>query len=244
MSAIRYLIVPPKECNFMCCFCHKETFPDYLWYQNTGIIINPKELRKVTSKITKIGFDKVIFTGGEPLLLMSELLNFLHILIPFHTRVITNGALLTLNFIKEFKLAGLGRLIISIPSLNSSKYFKITGQSKVPPDQIIDNIALSCRNGLCVQINYVVIKGVNDTADEALSILELAVNNGVRHVAFLEKWPPSRRSGLIHWKIENDLARFLHNVKPCRGGRRYIYKDSSVDVIFSTCGGISQMQMY
>ena len=84
----------------------------------------------LNSHTNKIKYPKVVFAGlGEPLLHpeIVEILKLTHNY-GFETELVTNGLLLDNDLAEEIVKSNLETICISLHSLNSSMYYKITGQ--------------------------------------------------------------------------------------------------------------------
>lgn len=139
----------------------------------------------IAEACSKLGFDKIRLTGGEPLLRRDilKIVSGISASGAYKDIAITTNGQLLAPMAADLKNAGLMRCNVSIDSFVPEKYKKITGGELQP---VLDGIkaALECFGK--VKINTVLIKGVND--DEAESFFEAARRYPV-DVRFIELMP-------------------------------------------------------
>jgi cyclic pyranopterin phosphate synthase len=134
-------------------------------------------------------FNKIRFTGGEPLarrgfieflLGLKELKNHYG----FSAGITTNGVLLA-DKLERLKSAGIDHFNISMDSLNGENFRRITGKNVL--HKVL--LAIFRANELSpgnVKVNCVVMKGVND--HELLSFADFAIKYNI-NVRFIEYMP-------------------------------------------------------
>jgi len=143
------------NCNLNCFFCHREWNP----LPSGSMTLN--EVRKIVEVASSIGVETVKITGGEPLV-REDVVNIVKAVSPLVREVslVTNGVLLE-EYAADLKDAGLARVNVNLPSLDSSKYSRITGGGDV--SRVLNGINAALETGLNpVKINMVVLKGVNE----------------------------------------------------------------------------------
>ena len=182
---IHYLRVAVTDrCNFRCKYCMPPGGVEWLEHDK---ILRYEELLRIIGAFAKLGVDKVRITGGEPLV-RKGLLPFLQKVacIPGIKEVglTTNGSLLK-EYAPLLKQAGVGRINVSLDTLQRERFIKLTGQDKLA--QVLAGIQKAQEVGLTpVKINMVVMKGVN--SDEIVDMAKLAINNPYQ-VRFIEYMP-------------------------------------------------------
>ena len=84
-----------KSCNMKCKYC-------FAGFNNTKKLYPFEETIQLMKKLRVFGFEKINFVGGEPMLIprISELLKISKKL-GFYTSLVTNGSLLSADFLKE-----------------------------------------------------------------------------------------------------------------------------------------------
>ncbi len=144
-----------ENCNLNCFFCHREWNPP----PRRSMALN--EVRKIVEVASSIGVETVKITGGEPLV-REDVVDMVKAISPLVREVslVTNGVLLE-KYAGDLKDAGLARVNVNLPSLDSSKYSLITGGGDV--SRVFKGINAALESGLNpVKINMVVLKGVNE----------------------------------------------------------------------------------
>lgn len=144
-------------CNFRCTYClpngcHK-TIHDYLTL---------KEIQHVVTAFAELGITKIRITGGEPTLRKDflEIANLIS-----HTPGITQCVLTTNGYklfrdVRDYFQAGISSINISIDSLNSDNFKKITGHNKL--GIILQGIDRAFEIGFKqIKVNTVLLRGCN-----------------------------------------------------------------------------------
>ncbi|MBO3797828.1 MAG: GTP 3',8-cyclase MoaA [Thermoproteota archaeon] len=145
-----------ENCNLNCFFCHREWNPPP---SSGSMTLN--EVRKIVEVASSIGVESVKITGGEPLM-REDIVNMVKAISPLVREVslVTNGILLE-EYAADLKSAGLARVNVNLPSLDSSKYSWITGGGDV--SRVFNGVNAALEAGLNpVKINMVILKGVNE----------------------------------------------------------------------------------
>ncbi len=184
---INYLRISITDrCNFRCVYCMPMEGVEALDHSD---ILRYEEILRVTRAATEMGISKVRLTGGEPLV-RARLVNLVQMLAEVSglddISLTTNGMLLN-QFAGELKDAGLNRVNVSLDSLDSEVFQKITRAGSLA--DVLGGIEAAKRVGLNpVKINVVAMRGVNDNGivDFARKTIEEAW-----HVRFIEFMPMS-----------------------------------------------------
>ncbi|MEM3026671.1 MAG: GTP 3',8-cyclase MoaA [Thermoproteota archaeon] len=158
-----------ENCNLSCFFCHREW--NLLSSGNMGL----NEVRKIVEVASSLGVESVKITGGEPLL-REDTVEMVKAISPLVKEVslVTNGVLLE-KYAADLKDAGLSRVNVNLPSLNSSKYSWITGGGDV--FKVFSGINAALEADLNpVKINMVVLKRVNE--EDVSKMLDYACSVG------------------------------------------------------------------
>lgn len=181
------------KCNLRCVYCMPDT---RLRPFKKHDILTYEEMLRFVRIVAQHGLRKVRVTGGEPLI-RKNLGMFISGLresgIP-DLSLTTNGILLA-EMASSLKTAGLGRVNISLDTLNPDRYRGITRGGDIK--KVWHSIREAERAGLSpVKINVVPIRDLND--DEIVSFASLTFENDY-HIRFIEFMPTSC-SGI--WKKE------------------------------------------
>jgi GTP 3',8-cyclase len=154
------------RCNFRCTYCMpKEVFGHDYVFLDRQEILTFEEITRVARLSAENGVRKIRLTGGEPLLrrdiekLVSMLSNIEGI---EDIAMTTNGSLLTLDRARALKEAGLGRITVSLDSLDDAT-FRAMNDVNFPVARVLEAIDNAAAAGLTpVKVDAVVKRGVND----------------------------------------------------------------------------------
>ena len=192
------------RCNLRCEYCMPEELP----FISHNDILRYEEILRICELLVTVGINTVRVTGGEPLI-RKGCIDFLGMLkeIPGieHVSLTTNAVLLEPELEKLRKM-NLDSINISLDSLNSDTYKRITGQDYL--ERVLKAIYTATKLGLQVKINCVPIIGVNDS--EIVEVARLAEKYPV-HVRFIELMPTSQNRGL-HGVTANEILKTLSEV--------------------------------
>ena len=179
------------RCNLRCEYCMPEE--DYVWLPREDVL-HFEETSALVDVFLALGVDKIRLTGGEPLLRRD---------LPALVRIIagkpglndlaltTNGVLLA-GQAEALKAAGLGRITVSLDTLQKERFVKLTRFDQLAAVQ--EGIASAHRLFGRLKIDTVVIRGVND--DELVPLVEYgrSVNGEVRFIEYMDVGGASRWS--------------------------------------------------
>lgn len=160
-------------------YIHQQQVPDiiYLSKGKPEKRIDSESLSEIIKALhNELALKKVRFTGGEPLL---------HPQLPFLIRqtrshgienigLTTNGFLLALKA-KELKAAGLQSVNISIDAIDRETFKRITKKDYL--NRVIQGIDSALEAGLEVQLNVVIMQGINH--HQVLPLLKFALKKGL-----------------------------------------------------------------
>ncbi|MCX7788510.1 MAG: GTP 3',8-cyclase MoaA [Spirochaetes bacterium] len=142
---------------------------------------------QIVSLAARFGFRKVRITGGEPLLHpeIAKIVKGISTLSGVEDVSLTTNGTFLVDRIQELAQAGLRRINISLDSLNTETYTRITGQGFL--SRVLEGIEACLQAGLHpVKLNVVLLKGINE--NEIPDFLALAHQWPV-HVRFIECMP-------------------------------------------------------
>ena len=185
------------RCNFRCPYCMPaELFGESYKFLPKDEILSFEEIARLAHIFVDLGVRKLRITGGEPLL-RNELPKLVAMLAAIEgvedLTLTTNGYLLAQQA-QALKDAGLGRVTVSLDSLDDDVFKKMNGRG-FAPRRVLHGIEKAAEVGLSpVKINAVVQKGLNDH-----TIVELArYFKGTGHIMrFIEYMDVGNRNG---WK--------------------------------------------
>lgn len=173
------------RCNFRCFYCLPNGDPPLARKET---ILTFEEIVNISEIFVSLGIEKIRLTGGEPLIRkgIADLVEKLSKLKP----ALSDLALTTNGFdfprhAADLKKAGLDRVTISLDSLDSEKFRRMTGVDAL--EKVLKAIQAAKQNGLHpVKVNVVLVRGHND--DEIVDFARFARDNDVS-MRFIEFMP-------------------------------------------------------
>mgnify|MGYP000610023905 CR=1 FL=1 len=184
------------RCNFRCTYCMPAE--GMKWLPRTEVLTYEELHRLASICVNHFDVDGIRLTGGEPTMRahLPVLVQKLAGLIvpatanspragkPIDLAITTNGATLA-NCVDELKLAGIGRVNISLDTLDRAKFEQMTRRDELV--RVLAGIDAAIGAGFSsVKINVVIERGVND--NEILDLAEFGRSKGVE-VRFIEYMP-------------------------------------------------------
>jgi len=183
MSYLRISVT--DRCNLKCTYCRpgKDAFCPIAH----EAVLSFEEIARVVRVASGLGVNKVRLTGGEPLV-RRDLSKLVHMLkdIPGirDLSLSTNGILLD-RHAQALAEAGLGRINISLDSLNHERFRELSGGGKL--ETVLQGIRAAVKFDFSpVKVNVVVMRGVND--DEIADLIDFGAEQGVQ-MRFIEFMP-------------------------------------------------------
>jgi GTP 3',8-cyclase len=153
------------RCNFRCPYCMpKEAFGEGYRFLGAAERLSFPEVTRLAGLFVGLGVRKLRLTGGEPLLRagLPELVGDLAALPAVEDVALTTNGVLLARHAEELKAQGLGRVTVSLDSLDPDVFRTMSGGFGNPLE-ILDGIDAALAAGLSpVKINCVVQRGVND----------------------------------------------------------------------------------
>ena len=153
------------RCNFRCTYCMPLKSPNgdskFLTMRE---LLSDAEIERLVEAFVSLGVDKIRLTGGEPLLrpgLACLIERIARISGVADLALITNGILLP-QMAQDLADAGLGRITVSLDSLDEHVFAKMTG-GRGMVGRVLEGIEAAEKAGFTgLKINTVVQRGVND----------------------------------------------------------------------------------
>jgi len=220
------------RCNFNCVYCLPETEgagnffkpadagadepalvsgkPPYPWKPRTQLL-SFEEIAQVARVAASLGVDKIRVTGGEPLLRrdVESLISQLAAIEPIRDLSLTTNGTNFPRLAKRLKEAGLGRVTLSLDSLDRDNFRKITGRDGLA--EVLESIRLAKALDLApVKVNAVIIRGLND--HEIVPLARFAADENVI-LRFIEFMPLDSRQV---WRREHVVpgAEIAERIQP------------------------------
>jgi len=229
------------RCNLRCSYCMPEE--EYRWLPRADLL-SFEELERLARVFLGLGVERLRLTGGEPLLRrdLAGLVRRLAALPGLRDLSLTTNGVLLAEQAAELKAAGLGRLTISLDTLQGERFRALTRRDELA--QVLSGIEAARAAGFRgTKLNAVVMRGVND--DELEALLEFARGNGIepRFIEYMDvggatRWRPgevvTRTEILGHLERRYGPIRLLEHA-PAAPAERYQLPDGfAFGVIAST----------
>ena len=188
--AIGYLrLSVTKECESRCVYCRPSES-----HGSAAGALSAGEIESLARHLVgKHGVRKVRLTGGEPTIRadLIEIVQRLGKIDGLEDLAMTTNGLTLAGQAKALKEAGLKRVNISLDSLDSEKYQRITGVDGL--GRVLRGIDAAVAAGLApVKLNTVVVRGEND--HDVADLLLFAVDQGLE-IRFIELMPMGPLAG-------------------------------------------------
>ncbi len=187
------------RCNFRCVYCMpKEVFGRDFEFLPRQALLSFEEIDRLARIFHGFGVRKIRLTGGEPLV-RSELEVLVRMLarLPEVDLTMTTNGLLLPQWAEPLKAAGLGRVTVSLDSLDD-QVFQAMNDVGVTVDRVLTGIQAAQQAGLHpIKINMVVKRGINHD-----SILPMARHfRGTGHILrFIEYMDVGHSNG---WRLDD-----------------------------------------
>jgi len=153
------------RCNFRCTYCMPaEVFGEKYEFLPRAELLSFEEIERLVRVFACLGVTKLRISGGEPLLRhdLENLVARLSRIEGIRDTALTTNATLLPRAAEALRKAGLGRLTISLDSLDDDVFRQMNGD-KLSPAQVLEGIAAAEAAGFRrLKINCVAQKGVND----------------------------------------------------------------------------------
>jgi cyclic pyranopterin phosphate synthase len=248
------------RCNFRCTYCMP---PDSL--QGRGVflplvkLMTDHEIEDVVRAFTAMGVRKLRITGGEPTVRpgLPELVARLARIEGLKDIAMTTNGVLLPRLAADLADAGLGRLTVSLDSLDPDVLHQMSG-GKARLEVILEGIDAAVAAGFqSLKINTVVQRGVNDH-----TVLDLLAHfRGSGHTVRLIEYMDVGNSN--HWRSDQVVpsAELVERVnrrwpiepvrdsRPSETARRYRYSDGMGEIGFISsisepfCGGCTRARL-
>jgi cyclic pyranopterin phosphate synthase len=171
------------RCDFRCTYCMAEE----MTFLPREDVLSLEECARLIKVFVNLGVTKVRITGGEPLVRKNALWLFQEVgkLDKLKELVVTtNGSQLEKQAL-SLKQAGVKRVNVSLDSLNSDRFKKITRTGEL--DKVLRGIQAAKQAGFDnIKLNTVLMRGSND--DEVQSLVDYAIDQEI-DISFIEEMP-------------------------------------------------------
>lgn len=205
-------------CNLNCLYCTPLTKHEFLKREE---VLRYEEITRMVGVFVKAGIRKVRITGGEPLIKKDiiDLVKMLKSINGLEELSMTTNAVDLSGIAWGLKKAGLGRINISLNTLNKKRFELITGFDYFKDVWDGVNQALACGFNT-VKLNFIPLRGIND--DEIIAFARLALETKLI-VRFIELFPVNNRSkelnkhAMTNKEIKQMISGYFGELVPISG---------------------------
>ena len=201
--SIEYMRVSITDrCNLRCKYCMPEDMP-YVPHEN---IMRYEEILRLCSIMAGLGIKTVRVTGGEPLVRKGcvDFLRRLKAISGIERISLTTNATLLGSYVPELASLGLHGVNISLDSLSSEIYRKITGSDMF--EDAWSGIEKALHYGLRVKLNCVPIAGVNESGIVPLAALAREYPISVRFIELMPTGANAAFKGIPSEEVFNMIS--------------------------------------
>lgn len=171
------------RCDFRCVYCMAEEME----FVPRAQLLTLEELGFVARAFTELGVGKIRITGGEPLVRRNviKLLRDIGALPGLRELVLTTNGSQLQHLAPDLRAAGVRRINISLDSLDTERFRRITRVGDL--GVVLAGIDTALRSGFeRVKINSVILRNRNH--DEVTDLVRFAVDRGI-DISFIEEMP-------------------------------------------------------
>lgn len=209
-----------EKCNYRCFYCMPQ---DGVEEAKEEKLLTKEEIINIVTTGAELGIKKVRLTGGEPLVrkdIEDILKGIAHIKGIEELCLTTNGSYLE-DKVEVLKKAGVTRVNVSLDTLDSAKFKKITKTGNF--EKVWQGIIKTIEAGIQVRINSVIVEGIND--DEILELITLTEKFPI-DLRFIELMPigeGKKYKGLSGSKIREKIRvhKNIHSLEKREGASEY-----------------------
>jgi cyclic pyranopterin phosphate synthase len=232
-----------QRCNLRCDYCHKEGEEITSCSRGTAEEMTVDEIVRVARIAVSLGIARNKLTGGEPLMRkdLCEIVKRIAAIPGLKdVSMTTNGTMLGFQA-QELRACGLKRVNISLPTLNSDIYHKLTN-GRI--ENALEGVKAAVAAGFNpVKLNMVILTGVNveavpemmDFARQTGTILQLIeldpVNVDDSYFSVYHKFLDDHEKMLQQKAVKVETRRLMHN------RRIYHLPDVTVEVVHPSENG-------
>jgi len=200
---VEYLRISITDrCNLRCIYCNPLGVKGLL---DPHEVLSYEEICRLAGLFADRGIRKIRLTGGEPLVRkdVTTLVGRVSRLSGIDDLALTTNGVLLGEMAGDLKEAGLGRINVSIDSLDRSSYKSITGVDCV--ERVLKGVDKAVEVGFSpVKINAVIIKDVNQ--GDVVRLVAMAAELPVI-VRFIEYFPTARNTAPPDRYVPNSIIR-------------------------------------
>lgn len=185
------------RCNLRCEYCMPED--EYVWLSRDDLL-HFEEVSRLVDVFVRLGVQKIRLTGGEPLL-RRNLVQLVELLAdkPLADLALTTNAILLEEFAEPLRRAGLKRLNISLDTLSSDRFVRLTRQNDHA--RVMRGIRAAARVFRGTKLDAVIMRGLNDDELEPLLDFASSIDAEVRFIEYMDV------GGATRWSTDTVVPR-------------------------------------
>jgi cyclic pyranopterin phosphate synthase len=148
-----------QRCNHHCTYCHREGEVEHT---NNTEEMTVEEIARIAKTAVDLGVTRIKLTGGEPLIRedICQIVTKIAKLPDLKDLSLTTNGTMLPDTAKKLYEAGLGRINISLATLNPQTYSKLT---KGNLDKVLTGVEAAVKAGFNpVKLNMVILKNINE----------------------------------------------------------------------------------
>ena len=177
------------RCNFRCPYCMPaEVFGDRYQFLPKPQVLAFEEITRLVTLFAQLGVNKIRLTGGEPLVRanLERLVEMLSRVEGVDDLTLTTNGYLLARQAQALKDAGLGRITVSLDSLDDEVFKAMNGRG-YGTDRVLRGIERADQVGLNpIKINCVAQRGVNDHTIVDLARYFRGTSHIVRYIEYMD----------------------------------------------------------
>ncbi len=181
---IHYLRISLTDhCNLRCVYC----MPEDMTFRPNAELMQDDEILTLLRLFTRLGFDKIRLTGGEPTVRahVVELVRGMARTPGVRSLSMTTNGVLLGKLAGPLKEAGLQRVNVSLDTLDAEKFHRLTRWGSL--DKVWEGIQAAEEAGLTpIKLNTVVVRGYNES--DVVDLARLTYEHDWQ-VRFIEMMP-------------------------------------------------------
>ncbi len=162
------------RCDLRCTYCMPKGFDAF---EEPEDWLTFDEIERVIGAFARLGVRRLRITGGEPLVRkgLPDLVARLAMLPGIEDLSLSTNAVRLARMARRLKDAGVGRVNVSLDSLDPERFAAITGGGRL--DKVLAGLEAARAVGLePVKLNMVVLRGVNE--DEVPAMVDFCLAHG------------------------------------------------------------------
>lgn len=232
-------ILLTDRCNYRCIFCHNEGSEVG---QTNCVEDSADRLRFVLDQLLECGCRDITFTGGEPLLKQDLLLDLLRHIRKKHSTVpvtiVTNGSLLKSDWVDAVAKLGGVRFNISLHTVDSADYARVTAQSKISLNMLGEKLQLLQNAQVPFKLNAVALRSTFLDSKALMMLIEYARSVGANSLKIIELLIVEKNQNFFdeHLALDTVEKWFPSSWKMIRRfSRGTVYSDGTLQVELRKC---------